>query len=186
MHPLIGDDLGRCAVGQLAALVDDDDPIGDLHHEAHVVLDEQHGDARRGHPADDLPEVGGLGVVEPGGRLVEEHRVRLERHRPGDVDEPLMAGRQRVHRYVGQSRRARRARGSARRGRAPSASSWRPAGSDKRCRDDALADERVAPEHHALDGRHARRTSSVSGRCGRARSGRSRRSAGRAPFVRRR
>ncbi len=46
------------------------------------------------------PRSSRLGVVEAGGRLVEEHRIGLERERPGDVDEPLMACRQQVHRDV--------------------------------------------------------------------------------------
>ena len=80
-----------------------DDAIGDVHHEAHVVLDEQHRHPGPGHPPDDPTEVGRLGVVEPGRRLVEEHRVRLERHRPGDVDESLMPRRERAHRQVGDA-----------------------------------------------------------------------------------
>src|SRR6266852_4968977 len=35
-------DHGRWALGDLPAEVEDDDAVGDLHDEAHVVLDEQH------------------------------------------------------------------------------------------------------------------------------------------------
>src|SRR5690625_673811 len=43
--PLVALHLGRAALTDLAAVVQHGDVIGDLHDQAHVVLDEQHGDA---------------------------------------------------------------------------------------------------------------------------------------------
>ncbi len=74
------------------AEVDDDDAVAGRHHEADVVLDEQHRHvALVGEPADEPRELGALALVEPGGRLVEHHDRRPRRDRAGDADQPAPA-----------------------------------------------------------------------------------------------
>ncbi len=60
----------------------------DAHHQLHVVLDQHHRDAGLGHFLDQVVDLGGLGRVEPGGRLVEQQQARLGGQRAGDL-EPL-------------------------------------------------------------------------------------------------
>src|SRR5690606_12180480 len=76
--------------------VHEHDPVGDLPGEPHLVGDDHHrhpvlGEAT--HHVEDLPDQLG---VEGGGRLVEEHHVRLHRQRPGDGHPLLLAPRQPV------------------------------------------------------------------------------------------
>ena len=74
-------------------------------HQAHVVVDED--DQRAGlggDPADQLAEVGGLLVGQPGRRLVEQHQPRLADHGPGDLDEPPLAGTESPRPTVGVAR----------------------------------------------------------------------------------
>ena len=75
--------LGGRPLGQRPALVEHLDPVADLHHERHVVVDQQH--ARLvlvAHRADDGGELGHLALGEPGGRLVEEQEARLASRAP--------------------------------------------------------------------------------------------------------
>ena len=83
--------------------------VGDAHDEAHVVLDEQHGQlvVRRGR-ADELAELADLLVVEAAGRLVEQQQPRPRDQRAGELDA--------LQRPVGQRRR-RGASGELARGR---------------------------------------------------------------------
>src|SRR5262245_51164916 len=75
-------DLGRAALGDLAPEVEDDHAVGDLHDQAHVVLDQQH---RRSPPIADLAQEPGerrdFLVVEPAGGLVEQEQSRPARQR---------------------------------------------------------------------------------------------------------
>src|SRR5215472_16123046 len=82
-HPAIGSDLARRAGGDLLPEGQHDDAMRERHHRAHVVLDEQHGDATRvdgAHQADHGVDLRG---VEPRHHLVkeEERRLRAERAR---------------------------------------------------------------------------------------------------------
>ena len=61
--------------------------VADVEHERHVVVDEQHADASVGEVGAAGAERGGLGRVEPGGRLVEQHQLRPGGKRPCDPDE---------------------------------------------------------------------------------------------------
>ena len=71
-HGRIAADLGRRAVGDLAAIVEHDDVVGDAHDHAHVVLDQQHADAVAVADRDQqLGELGRFARVEAGRRLVE-------------------------------------------------------------------------------------------------------------------
>ena len=89
-------DLGGRALGERPALVEHVDPVADLHHERHVVVDQEHARvvvvAHRPH---DRGELGHLRLGQPGGRLVEQHEARLGRERARDAEPPLVAVRER-------------------------------------------------------------------------------------------
>ena len=60
------------AVGDLAAVVEHDDVVGDAHHDAHIVLDQQDADPLLVADREkELVELGRFARVEAGGRLVE-------------------------------------------------------------------------------------------------------------------
>src|SRR3954447_19211321 len=71
----VGLDFSRRALGDLATEIDHRDTAGNLHHEAHVVLDEEHCDAAGVNTLDNVGERRGLLGVEPGSRLVEEQQA---------------------------------------------------------------------------------------------------------------
>src|SRR5437667_419486 len=87
-HAGIGLHVARRALGDLLAVVEHGDTVGDSHHDAHVVLDEEHGQTKLG---DDAPEQG-----HQRGRL----RLRHAGGRPGvggveageDVEQRRLAG----------------------------------------------------------------------------------------------
>src|SRR2546428_1814076 len=85
--------VGR-ALGDLLAHVEHRDTVGDVHDHAHVVLDQDHGDA----PLlvdveDDARHVLFFLVIAPAHRLVEEQDLRVERHRPSQLAALLQAVR---------------------------------------------------------------------------------------------
>ena len=76
----------------LAAVIEHDDAVGDAHHHAHVVLDQQ--DGQRMLLADfeeQLVQLGGLAGVKPGGGLVEAEQHRRGAHGARDFEPPLIA-----------------------------------------------------------------------------------------------
>src|SRR5436190_387086 len=82
-------DLGR-AVGDLPAVVQRHDPVGDVHHHAHVVLDE--GDRRAELVVDVEDEAGHVLLlfdVHAGHRLVQQEELRLGGQRPRQLH-PLL------------------------------------------------------------------------------------------------
>ena len=88
-HRRVAADLRRRAAGDHRAEVDHDDPVAGRHHQAHVVLDEEHAHvALVGEPPDEAGQLGALVLVEPGGGLVEHHHRRPRRHGAGDADQP--------------------------------------------------------------------------------------------------
>ena len=91
-HRLVAADLRGRAAGDHAAEVDHDDAIAGRHHEAHVVLDEEHAHvALVGEPPDEARELGALVLVEPGRGFVEHHDRRPGRDGSCDADEPAPA-----------------------------------------------------------------------------------------------
>ena len=70
--------------------------VRDAHDQLHVVLDQQHHDAEARKIGQQMPEPLGVGIVEPGGRLVEQQDARGERERPRDLDQALVDMRQRA------------------------------------------------------------------------------------------
>ena len=101
-------DLGGRALGDLLAVVEHRDALGDAHDDLHVVLDQQ--DRHRpllAEPGEEVGERGRLLRVHAGGRLVEQEQLRLRRERARELEPALVA--------VGEVlARARRRRGRAR------------------------------------------------------------------------
>src|ERR1700730_57249 len=86
-HGRILADLARLGLSDYTALVQDDDLVAQIHHEAHVVLDQQEGHAL---PIE-LPDVFGDPLeqhrVDPAGGLIEPHQFRLRHHPRGQLEE---------------------------------------------------------------------------------------------------
>ena len=98
VHPQVGGDhrrvvadLGRRALGDLAAELEHDDPVGDPHDQPHVVLDEQDRVARSRILRISSIKSSLLGRVEARGRLVEAEQLGSRGHRSGDLQPPLVA-----------------------------------------------------------------------------------------------
>ena len=100
-HRRIALHLGRRALGDLDAEVEDQHAVGDVHHETHVVLDEEDGDPQLLADVEDEPgHVLGLLEVHPGDRLVEEQQLGVHRQRPPELDALLDAVRQQGDRIL--------------------------------------------------------------------------------------
>src|SRR5258708_31819215 len=97
---IVGDGAWR-AFGDLDAVIDDDDAIADAHDDAHVMLDQQHGDAALLNSLDHGNEPRPLVGVEPGGRLVEQKETRRGGEGYGDLELALLAIREGVGQGVG-------------------------------------------------------------------------------------
>jgi hypothetical protein len=94
--------LGRRPLGDLAPVVEHDDMVGDLHHHAHVVLDQQYADAVDVANRDQqVIELGRFARIEPGRRLVEAEQPRPGAHGPRDLKTPLGTVGQLAGRPVG-------------------------------------------------------------------------------------
>ena len=86
-------------------LVEDADPVADLHDQRHVVIDQEDADVVvRADRADDRGEVRYLRLREAGGRLVEQQEARTCRERARHAEPAFVAVAQRVRR--GRSRAA--------------------------------------------------------------------------------
>src|SRR5262249_30872807 len=83
--------VGR-AVGDLDAVVEDGDAVGDAHYYLHVVLDQQDRQLQLGaQPLDEARQLGGLLRVHAGGRLVEQEEPRAGGDGASDLQTPLVA-----------------------------------------------------------------------------------------------
>src|SRR5882672_1825365 len=92
--------LGR-AVGDLAAVVQHDHAVGDVHDHAHVVLDERHRRAELAvHVEDEAAHVLFLLDVHAGHGLVEQQELRLGGQRPRQLHALLQAIGQRARRRL--------------------------------------------------------------------------------------
>src|SRR3990172_4518471 len=77
--------VGRRALGDLYAVVQDRHPIRDPHHHLHPVLDEQYGEVHfPPQPSDELCQGLRLSGVHSGRRLVQEQELWLRGQSPGD------------------------------------------------------------------------------------------------------
>src|SRR2546426_9105751 len=94
--------VGR-ALGDLLAHVEHRDTVGDVHDHAHVVLDQDHGDA----PLlvdveDEARHVLFLFVIASAHRLVEQQDLRVERERAAELDALLETISERAGRPAAQ------------------------------------------------------------------------------------
>src|SRR5918994_4357491 len=64
--------LPRRSLGQRPASLQNQDPVGDLHDELHIMLDENDRDTSVGNLPDQVIDLLGLDRIAPGSRLVEE------------------------------------------------------------------------------------------------------------------
>ncbi len=90
----------------LLAVVEHDDVVGDAHHHAHVVLDQQQRTAGFADFAEQRRQFLALARIEPGGRLVEAQQHRIGAHGARDLQPPLRAIGQRAGRIVGTRNQA--------------------------------------------------------------------------------
>jgi len=68
------------------------DALAEIHHQRHVVLDDEDAAIVFGPDANDnITQFFGLGGGEPGRRLVEEEKARICRQRAGKTNPPLLA-----------------------------------------------------------------------------------------------
>jgi hypothetical protein len=94
-HALVPLDLLRGSLRDLLAVVEHRHAVGDAHDDAHVMLDEQHGEPLLlAQPADERREVRRLLRVHARRRLVEQEQLRLRRERARDLEAALVAVRE--------------------------------------------------------------------------------------------
>src|SRR6266568_2116295 len=80
-------DLVRCALRQLATVVQHDDTVADGHHHFHHVFDDQQRERELlFESSEDLDHLPGLGHGEPGHDLVEEQQFRARGQRAGQLE----------------------------------------------------------------------------------------------------
>ena len=83
----VGADLVRRAVGDLAAIIEHDDAVGDVHHDAHIVLDQCD---RRAELVVDVEDEAAhvllLLDIHPRHRLVEQQELGLHRQGAAELD----------------------------------------------------------------------------------------------------
>jgi len=69
--------LGGRPFGDDLSEIHHEDPVRDVHHQFHIVLDQQDGDSPVHDPAQELSERVGFLYVESGCRLIEEQDLRI-------------------------------------------------------------------------------------------------------------
>src|SRR3989338_6204646 len=74
------------ALGDLLAVVEDEDGLAEPHDHLHVVLDEEHGPALVAQPADRVEQVVQQGPVHAGGGLVEEDQRAVAHEDAAELD----------------------------------------------------------------------------------------------------
>src|SRR5918912_3220080 len=84
-------------LGQDRSVLEDRDLVCQGGHDTHVVLDQHHG-AACPNPLNQLDDPVDVLDAHPGGRLVEQHQLRLERQHQRELERPLPAVRQAVNR----------------------------------------------------------------------------------------
>src|SRR5262245_58079809 len=85
----------RRSLADRPTLGQDMDPLRQAHDQAEIVIDdEDSAPLLLPDHANGLEEVVRLGLVHPGGRLVQEEEAWPPRQRPGDLDSPLLSVRE--------------------------------------------------------------------------------------------
>ena len=100
-HVRVALHLGRGAGGDRRSEVDDEHAVGEVHHQAHVVLDHDHRHVQLVPDVEDVPRhVLGLLDVHAGDRLVEQQQLGLHRERAAQLDALLHPVRQQPDRVA--------------------------------------------------------------------------------------
>ena len=86
-HPGIVADLDRGSGGDAHAGIEHDHRVRDAHHQQHVVLDQDDGDAEIGDAPDEPAEGVLVGTHQAGGGLVEQQHAWTHRQRARDLDQ---------------------------------------------------------------------------------------------------
>ena len=91
----------RRSFGDDPALGHDDHPVGDVHHDVHVVLDKDHGHAQLIAKALDVSEERlDQCRVHPGHGFVQAHQVGLHHQRPSHLEQLALAAGQRASKVL--------------------------------------------------------------------------------------
>ncbi len=99
-HVGVGLDRARRALGDLGAEIEHHDAVGEIHHKAHVVLDQQHRHAAVAQLAQQRREPLLLQMAQARGGLVEQQQQRIDAQRARDLDDALLAERQAARQLV--------------------------------------------------------------------------------------
>ena len=146
-----------------AAVLEDDEPIGERGRVERIVGDEQpHAAERRELAAQLAPHRAACALVERGERLVEQQQPRLGGHRPRERDPLRLPARELARLHAAPSRRGRRVRASPSRRVAPRPRPRAPAAEPERdvLEHGEVREQQVVLEHDADRaplGRHERR-----------------------------
>src|SRR5215210_4324844 len=92
----VGRKLRRSAGAQDLAVVDDIGPVGYFQCFPHVMVGDQDSDAHRFQMPDDALDVEHGDGVDSGERLVKKDIPRVDHQRPGDLDAPPLAAREKT------------------------------------------------------------------------------------------
>ena len=84
----------------IAALGHHDDPVADVAHDVHVVLDEHHGNALDPQALHVAEQRLGERRVHAGHRLVEHDQLRVGHHRPRHLEQLALPARERAGELV--------------------------------------------------------------------------------------
>src|SRR5437867_10759660 len=87
----VGADFLRLPFGDLFAVIQDNDPLGDAHDDLHVVLDQQHSDALGADPLHQFHEFALFLRVGARRRLVQQEQFRIVGQSSRNLQPPLRA-----------------------------------------------------------------------------------------------
>ena len=90
-HRRVVGDILRRTVGNLAAEIEHGDLPADAHHQPHIVIDEQHGEAIGIELLDQVTDTILLGRVHPRRGLIENEQSGLQSQRPRHLQPALVA-----------------------------------------------------------------------------------------------
>src|SRR5882762_859565 len=156
--------------GDLLAVIQHQHPVADIHHQAHVVLDEQHGDAAIANRLDQLAKREALRGVHARRGLVEREQLRLGGESARDLEAPLVAVRQAARGVVGAAADADIVE-QLRRARFDLFFLFYRLSVSEHGADDAGMAAHVTADHHVLQRRQVGEQTDVLERAGNARGG---------------
>src|ERR1700743_3835046 len=102
-HCRIGANLGGWAISNLAAIIEHDNMVADLHDDAHVMFDQQNADTHiAANVMQQRVEIGGFTGIEACRRLLETQQHQVGAHAPGNFQAALGAIEQAAGRIIGK------------------------------------------------------------------------------------